>query len=135
MSLENVEIVRALVDAVNERDPDAFVACLSADVEWEDSVFWTEGARTYRGRVELREWFNQVVREPWESLQCEVAEITEAADDRVLMGGVLTARGKDSGAETQLRFWSVSRHADGKIARRQVFRTRAEALEAAGLRE
>ena len=49
MSDENVEIARQVVDAVNRRDPDAFVAALSHDVEWEDNLFGTEGARTYRG--------------------------------------------------------------------------------------
>lgn len=44
--------------------------------------------------------------EPWESLHCEVEEITAAADDRVFLGVLLTARGRDS-METQLHFWSV----------------------------
>jgi hypothetical protein len=47
----------------------------------------------------------------------------------------LTARGKGSGAETQLHFWQVNWFADGKTATRRVFRERAEALEVAGLEE
>src|SRR5829696_4861230 len=34
MSQENVEVVRRLIHAANERDPDAFVAHLHPDVEW-----------------------------------------------------------------------------------------------------
>ena len=136
MSQENVEkIALQQVDAVNRADADAFIATTSPDVEWEDSIFWSEGVRTYRGREELREWFNQVVVEPWESLQCGVEEIVEAPDDRVFFGGTLTACGKDSGVETQLHFWTVSWLANGKITRRRVFLARNEALEAAGLSE
>jgi hypothetical protein len=51
------------------------------------------------------------------------------------LGGLLTARGKDTGVETQQYFWSVAWITDGKVTRRQVFLDRAEALEAAGLRE
>jgi ketosteroid isomerase-like protein len=135
MSQENVETAQQQVDAVNRRDADAFVAVVSPDVEWEDSIFWSEGSRTYRGRTEVREWFDHVVVEPWESLLCEAEEILAAADDRVFFGGVLTARGKESGVDTRLHFWSVTWVANGLITRRQVFLERAEALEAAGLSE
>jgi ketosteroid isomerase-like protein len=85
------------------------------------------------GREELREWFKQVL-EPWESLHIELEDITEAGDDRVFYGLFLTARGKGSGVEAPgLRVWSVVWFADGKATRRQVFRDRPEALEAAGL--
>lgn len=132
MSDDNAEIVRRIVDATNRRDPDAFVAALSPDVEWEDNLFWTEGGRTYRGAAELREWLNQVW-EPWETLHMEVLEISPAGDGRLFVGFELTARGKESGAETKARFWTVSQIAHGKIRTRHAFRDRAQALEAAGL--
>jgi ketosteroid isomerase-like protein len=134
MSQENVEVALQLIEVSNRRDVDAFVALVSPDVEWDDPTFWSEPSQTYRGRAEVRAWFNRVV-EPWESLHFEVEEITEAADDRVLAGTLLTTRGKGSGAETQIRLWYVVWVANGKITRRQVFRGRDEALEAAGLRE
>jgi ketosteroid isomerase-like protein len=135
MSEENVEAVLQGIEALNRRDVDAFVALVSPDVEWEDSVFWSEHARIYTGEAELREWFNQVVLEPWESVHFEVEEIAEAGDDRVFFGGLLTTRGKGSGVETQVRGWSVVWITNGKTTRRQVFLDRAEALEAAGLEE
>jgi ketosteroid isomerase-like protein len=135
MSQENVEVVLQGIEALNRRDVDAFVALVSPDVEWEDSVFWSEHARIYTGEAELREWFNQVILEPWESVHFEVEEITEAADDRVFFGGLLTTRGKGSGVETQVRGWSVVWITNGKTTRRQVFLDRADALEAAGLEE
>jgi ketosteroid isomerase-like protein len=132
MADDNVEVVRRVVDATNRRDPDAFVAALSSDVEWQDTLFWTEGGRTYRGVAEVREWLSQVW-EPWATLHMEAREITHAGDDRLLVGFELTARGKESGAETQAHFWTVSEIADGKIRTRRSFRDRAQALKAAGL--
>jgi ketosteroid isomerase-like protein len=135
MSEENVEVALQQVEAVNRQDADAFVATVSPDVEWEDAVFWSEVSRTYRGRAEVREWLNQVILEPWESLHCGVEEITEASDGLIFFGGLLTARGKGSGVDTELHFWTVNWIADGKVTRRKVFLQRDEALEAAGLPE
>jgi ketosteroid isomerase-like protein len=132
MSDEHVEVVRRIVDATNHRDPEAFLAALSPDVEWEDSLFWTEGDRTYRGVAEMREWLKQVW-EPWESLRMEAQEITSAGENRVVVGFELTARGRESGAETHAQFWTVTEIADGRIRARRSFRDRAEAYEAAGL--
>jgi ketosteroid isomerase-like protein len=73
--------------------------------------------------------------ETWESLLLEVDEITEIGDDRVLVCGQLTTRGKASGVETTIRGCLVFWIANGKITRRQVFLDRDEALEAVGLRE
>lgn len=134
LSQGSEELIHQVVDATNRNDADAFVATLSPDVEWEDSLFWTEGRRTYRGRAEVREWLGRV-QEPWDELQMHVEEITDASDGRLFLGLGLTARGKESGAETQLRFWTVSWIVDGKIARRRSFRERADALKAAGLSE
>ncbi len=81
----------------------------------------------------MREWLNEVW-EPWETLHMEALEITPArCDGRLVVGFELTARGKESGAETRARFWTVLQIADGKIQTRQTFRDRAQALEAAGL--
>jgi ketosteroid isomerase-like protein len=135
MSQENVEAILQGFEAINRQDVDAFVAYASPDVEWVDAVFWSEPVRVYRGRAELREWFERVVVEPWESIHVEVDEIIEAAPDRVVTGGLLTARGRGSGVDTRVRGWSVYWVAGGKITKRQVFLDRDEALEAAGLSE
>jgi hypothetical protein len=73
--------------------------------------------------------------ETWESIHVEVEEITEASDDRVLVGLLAKARGKGSGVPTELRLWQVFWFAEGLITRRQSFWTRQEALEPAGLGE
>ena len=134
MTQGNLEIARRQIEAANRLDVDTFVALASEDVEGEDSMFWSEPTRIYRGRAELREWLNRVI-EPWESLRFEVEEMAEAADDLVLGRAVLTGRGEGSGVETQVRGWFLYWIVDGEIIRRQVFLERDAALEAAGLRD
>jgi ketosteroid isomerase-like protein len=101
MPRENVEVVLRQIEAVNRQDANAFVATASPNIEWEDAMFWSEPARIHRGRTELREWFRRAIVEPWEGIHFEVEEINEAADDRVLVGGLLTARGRGSGVMTE----------------------------------
>jgi ketosteroid isomerase-like protein len=136
MSEETVEVIREAVDALNRRDPDAFIAFLSPDVEWEERGDVLPGLRgVYRGRAEVREWFEEAFLEVWESFHLEVEEMTEASDGRVFQGWGFSARGRGSGVATELRGWNVFWLADGRVARRQLFWARDEALEAAGLSE
>jgi ketosteroid isomerase-like protein len=132
---QNVEVALRMVEAVNRRDADAFLACLSPDVVWEENGDVPGVRAIYRGRAEVRAWFEEVLVEPWERLHVQVEEITEASGGRVLSGLVITASGRGSGVETKLLFWTASWFTDGKVARRQVFWTRDDALEALGLRE
>jgi len=136
MSQENVEIVRVGVDAVNRRDPDAFIACVHPDVVW-DATGMPETRGIYRGRAQVREWFEKsFLDEVWENFHVEVEEITEAPDGRVFLGISATARGGRSGVEVEgPRAWQVCWFADGMITRRKLFFDRDEALEAAGLSE
>jgi ketosteroid isomerase-like protein len=137
VSSRNLEIlVNTIDDAVNRRDVEAFVDCMSPDVEWEDEPPDADpfpGLRgTYRGRAEVRAWFEAVV-EPWESFHVELEEVIEATNGRVFSGTLLSGRGKASGVEVEVRAWQVLWLTEGKITKRQVFGERDEALEAAGL--
>src|SRR5262245_33241032 len=116
MSEENEEVVRAGVDALNRGDADAFVALMTPDVEWEEAGDVLPGLRgIYRGRAQVRKWFEELL-EPWESFQIEIKVVSEVGDDdRVFLEFYLTARGRASGAATDLRGWAVSWHADGKV--------------------
>ena len=136
MSEENIDTILKAVEALNRRDADAFVAGASPDVAWETNPEMVGLGGIYHGRAGVREFFEQLFGlETWESIHVEVEEITEASDDRVLVGVHVKARGRGSGVPTELSLWQVFRFADGLITRRQAFWTRQEALEAAGLRE
>jgi ketosteroid isomerase-like protein len=134
MSRQNIKLVRELADAGNRGDLDALVALLSPDVVWEENPELPGLREVYRGRAEVREWGEEVL-EVVESPHSELAEITELSHDRVFTETLVTGRGKASGVPVELRYWSVLWFAEGKIARRQVFWTKDEALEVAGLRE
>ena len=134
MSQENVEAVRQGIEEFNRRDMDAFVARLSPDVVWEENPDMPGLREIYRGRAEVREWIDEVL-EAVETLHNEIVEITELPDDRVFTENVVTGRGTGSGVPVELRYWSVLWVAEGKLARRQVFWNKDEALEAAGLEE
>jgi ketosteroid isomerase-like protein len=134
MSKENVELVRALTDAVNRIDIDAFIALLSPDVVWEETADLPGFREVYRGRAEVRAWADELL-EVFESAHNELDRVTELSGDRVFTENALTAHGKGSGVPTELRYWAVYWIREAKIARRQVFWNRDEALEAAGLSE
>jgi hypothetical protein len=51
----------------------------------------------------------------------------------VLVGYRVTGRGKASGAEVEMPRWNVYRIRNGLVIRVEVFVTKADALEAAGL--
>jgi ketosteroid isomerase-like protein len=133
MSQENVEIVRRSIDAVNRGDTDAWLGFLSPEVVWESLPL--PGFRdVYRGRAEAREW-RELILEVFEEGRLEIEETTALSDDRVLIGFSQIGRGRGSGLPLEHPTWAVLWLADGLITRRQVFWTRDEALEAAGLSE
>ncbi len=132
MSEENVEIVRKVIDAFDRRDLDAWLGFLSPEVVWESLPL--PGFRdVYRGRAEAREW-RELLFEVID-YDLEIDELTALSDDRVLMAASGRGRGRGSGLPVERVSWEVFWLADGLITRRQVFWTRDEALEAAGLSE
>ena len=132
MSQENVEVVRKWIDASNRGDLDAWLGFLSPEVIWESLP--APGFRdAYRGRAEVREWIEQLL-ELFDS-HIEIDELTALSDDRVLSAYTIRGRGRGSGLPVERPSWDVLWLADGLITRRQVFSTRDEALEAAGLPE
>jgi ketosteroid isomerase-like protein len=133
MSQENVEVARKVIDAVNRGDLDAWLGFLSPEVVWE-SLPLVGFRDVYRGRAEAREWLEQLT-EVFEEVHLEIDEITALSDDRVLTAASARGRGRGSGIPVERPSWEVVWLADGLITRRQVFWTRDEALEAAGLKE
>jgi ketosteroid isomerase-like protein len=136
MSQRNVDVVRKAVDALSRQDADAFVASAHPEIEWEATDDRFPGFRAlYRGRTGVRRWFEEAV-EPWESVHNQIEEVTDVGGDRVLLDLLMTTRGGTSGVETTLRLWQALWFKDGLVVKRQgPYWTRADALEAMGLRE
>ena len=128
-----MEVVRKLTDAFNRGDLDAWLGFLSPEVAWE-SLPLVGFRDVYRGRSGAREWLEQLL-EVFEEARLEIEETTALSDDRVLTGYTQIGRGRGSGLPGELRTWQILWVAKDLITRRQVFWTRDEALEAAGLSE
>jgi ketosteroid isomerase-like protein len=131
---KNAELVREATAATNRLDVDALVALLSPNVVWEENPGIPGLREVYRGRPEVRAWAQEIL-EVVDSPHSELEEITELSDDHVFTENVVTGHGKGSGVPVELRYWAILSIMQGRIARRQVFWNREDALEAAGLRE
>ena len=127
MPSEQVEIVRRINDAFNQRDVEEMLRDVDSEVElaeWPDAP----GAQTFHGldgaRRAFEGWF-----ETWEWLQVEIEELEEA-EDRVMATVFQRARGSASGAEVTIRAWNVYEFRDGKVRRLLLFTDRESAMEA-----
>src|SRR5262245_12992843 len=131
MSQENVEIVRALLDALNRGDWEAAMKDAVADGEFD----WTRALGPYRGTYRPHQ-MRQLIEEflhTFESHRFEPEEFIDAGD-RVVVPFTGSLRGRD-GIEVEARNTWLFTIRNGKIERVCLYQERQEALEAAGLSE
>ena len=130
MSASNVEVIRRLVEAFNDRDLEAMFKELQPDAELHPLRAQLEG-KAYRGHEGLREMLADF-DEDWEFVQMDPDELRDAGDTVVVLGR-LQARGRTSGAELDVPMGFVWRLRDGKAAYAETFSKPEDALRAAGL--
>jgi ketosteroid isomerase-like protein len=132
MSKENVEIVWALNEGFNRGDAAAGFRLFDPDVEAE-SHRALGGDREYRGHTGM----SQLMGTFWQSFENPRSEIEECitSSDDLVLGVRIYGRGRASGVEVDALTGQVLTLRGGKVVRRRVFVTKAEALEAAGLLE
>jgi ketosteroid isomerase-like protein len=131
MSQENVEIVRASIDAGNRGDWDATLKDAAASFEFDFSRSVGPGRGVY-SLDQMRGYFREFV-ESWESFRIEVDEFIEAGE-HVATPNTLYVQGRD-GIEVQARgawVWTIR---DRSMTRLCFYQERHEALEAVGLSE
>jgi ketosteroid isomerase-like protein len=133
MSQENVQVVAGYFEAV---DLAASIDALAEDV---DFVFHGEtrhlaGAETISGKAGavawLADWFSRFDRD----YRFEIEESFDW-DDHVLVVTTNRGTGRTSGVPVSQQTAQLMTLRDGKIVQQDFFASRAEALEAAGLRE
>jgi ketosteroid isomerase-like protein len=133
MSQENVEIVRAVLEAQRRRDWRAFPELYDPEIEWNDvSGLWGDWG-TRRGFEDVQDawiaWF-----EAFEQVEFDIEEILDADDD-VLTSIRMSGRGRGSGLYVEQSIAVVWTVHDRRVVRVRAYRERDEALEAAGLSE
>jgi ketosteroid isomerase-like protein len=131
MSEENVEIVRAAIDAFNRGDWDAILDASTPDVEVDMSRAVGPAHGVY-GREQMVEFWTEFTAH-WESYRLEPTELIEMGE-HLVVPWTLRAVGRD-GIEVEARVnwtWTIR---EGMIARVAYYPTREAALEAAGLSE
>ncbi len=133
MSQENAELVYRLTAAINRRDIDSVLALSDPDIEFIPRTLEVKGGGSYRGHDGVRSW--------WENLFGVFPDFRSELDDVRDLGDVTVARvrlsgqGMGSDAPTEQKSWVVTEWHDKKTNWWRRCRSKAEALEAAGLRE
>ena len=131
MSQENVEVVRRCCDAFVRGDFELALAALDPEIEY-DLTHFPDG-RVYRGREGVREAF-RIWLGAWDDYRQEQDEFIDAGD-RVVVSVRERGRGKGSGVTLERRTFGIWTLSGGKAVRIEFRATKAEALEAVGLRE
>jgi ketosteroid isomerase-like protein len=131
MSKENVEVVRAAVDAWNAADVDAFADLIALGVIMQAPEGWPEPG-PFVGREAALRQFEQL-RETWAFDALEVIGDFVDAGDRV--AARVNWRGAGHGPEMCLEMTDVFTVRDGRVSHVEVFWNHAEALHAMGLSE
>ena len=132
MSRENVEIVRHVVEAFNRDDPEAALAWLAPDLEWHDLPDLPD-AEVHHGHTGFLRAFEQFFAE-LEDYRVNVNEIIDH-DEQIVVCPRIIGRGRGSGARFEQRVFGVLTVRNRLVVRAVWFRTRVEALQAAGLSE
>ena len=136
MSEENIEIVRRAYAAALRRP--------SPDLETTDALFdrdavivpiaTTAEGRTLRGVDGFREYLADLdgIARSWEA---KVLEVEELDDERVLAEAHHVGISREAGVPWEENVWYLVTLRDGRIVRTETYRSRDEALVAAGLAE
>jgi ketosteroid isomerase-like protein len=131
MSEENVEIVRALFEAWNAGDMDAFRELYAPDAIMRMDENWPEPG-PYFGREAIMREFEQL-RQTWDADAAEPIGDFIDVGDRVAVRHIWRGAGQGPEAEVELTaIWTVRK---GSILAAEYFRDYAEALENLGLSE
>jgi ketosteroid isomerase-like protein len=131
MSQENVEEMRAGIEAFNRRDIEGFLRFLDPEVRWEHRLAALQGNLV--GVDAVRGWHDDLL-ENFSAWQVHCTDIRDLGD-RVLALGTLRAVGKESGVETEAPWTVVATFRNGLVTHFIDYADRDKALEAAGLSE
>lgn len=131
MSAQNVELVRAALEAFNEGGIDRALAYVAPDLEFDFSRALGPNRGVY-GLDQTRAVLDDLAG-TWESLRIEPQEFIEAGE-QVIVPWTLYVTGRD-GIEVRARTTWAFTVRDGAVARMCMYQERRDALVAARLSE
>ncbi len=131
MATENVELVRAALEAFNREGIDAIADRVHADFETTTPSSLAVEPDTYRGPDGLRRWMD-AWGDTMDEIRFDVDELIDA-DDRVVAVSRLVARSRTTGLELEQGVTLVWTLRDGRAVRMDPYATREEGLRAVGL--
>ena len=127
------EAIRAWFDAFNRGDYESWITVFDEDTELLD-LAETPDTGVFRGHAGVRAWLAKL-QEAWgEGFRFEPRSITEG-DDAVVVDTLARGVGLESDLKVEMTVHMVLRYRGQKIVWSTSFIDRADALEAAGLRE
>ena len=132
MPRENTEIMRSVIAAINRGDAAAARAFATEDCVTDFSNSRGPLQGVHRGRDELQKLIEGFL-EPWAEFRWELVEVIEVDAERVLSVGRFQLRGHGSGVEVSAGGAAIWTIREGEVAVWELFQSKAEALEAAGL--
>jgi ketosteroid isomerase-like protein len=134
MSQENVEVVRAAVDAFGREGIDGLSDYWTDDIDHRAAEGALDDPGPMHGKDAVRAYVQDWL-DMFDDIKVEPVELIDAGEDQVIAVLRGSGRAKLSGVETDLTYAALYTIRDGKIARGREYWTKEQALEAAGLRE
>jgi ketosteroid isomerase-like protein len=129
---QNLETLRRGHEAFNRGDFSVVREIVTDDVRWGTTGTFAGLDPLYVGAEAFVEW-GQDVRSVWESFEVAVEDVLHEEGDKLLVAERLSGRGRQSGAEVDMRAFSVYEFSGGRIAARRAFTEERAAREAAGV--
>ena len=134
MSQENVEKVRASMDAYNRRDLDAAVKDFDEEIVWElDAIAGGATDLVHRGPEAVRRFWDNL-EQHFDGFRLEPAGFRDAGE-AVFVNVQMRGNGRGSGVPVKMDLYCVAQFREGRMVGVRYYAGEDEALEAAGLAE
>jgi ketosteroid isomerase-like protein len=133
MSQENVDRMRAALEAWNNGDLDGYLAVADPALIFHTSGVFLPHDPVYRGHDGFHAFW-KTFHDAWEQLDIDIARMDDL-DNRVLALLSFDAVGRTSGVRVQRKIANVATFADGFIVELRAYRDWQQALKAVGVTE
>ena len=134
MSQENVETIKRMYDVLAQPGREGILDFYDPEVVVLNAASSPDTA-PYLGHEGLVEWVRDVQAGLGGTFRVEADDIIDVDESRAVVVGRVSGKGRVSGLPVEVSLTTVFTLRNGAIVRLQAYDTKAEALEAVGLRE